>query len=189
MLDVLHWLIAGCGVLVFGLFTWAVRYHFVSAAMPLAMKLVSVLAATALGIGLLLLPASAPGLWRSLLCLAGMSAALALFMAALRVTRGRALALAFDPVAPRETLVTEGPYAWVRHPIYLSYAMFWLAWLIAVPKLPLALPVFLLLTLYLVAARREEDRLLASDQGETYRRYAERTGLLPAKLFAMRGRK
>jgi protein-S-isoprenylcysteine O-methyltransferase Ste14 len=79
-------------------------------------------------------------------------------------------------VASEHTLVTQGVYARVRHPIY---AAVWLTALAQVLMLPnwIAGPACLVLFLpvYLVRVPREEQMLL-DHFGEAYRAYSARTG-------------
>ena len=79
----------------------------------------------------------------------------------------------------RHTLITSGPYRFVRHPFYAGAALFFPA------NALLAASVFLLITggtalgLLIYRTRREEANLLARF-GDEYRRYQERTGrILP----------
>jgi len=79
----------------------------------------------------------------------------------------------------RHTLITSGPYRFIRHPFYASAGLFFLA------NSLLAANVFLLVTggmafgLLIKRTGREEANLLARF-GDEYRRYQERTGrILP----------
>jgi protein-S-isoprenylcysteine O-methyltransferase Ste14 len=82
-----------------------------------------------------------------------------------------------DTVVVRKaaTLVTSGPYRWVRHPFYVTVALLGLAatslsanWLIGVTG-------FAVLSLLAIRTRKEEQRLIERF-GDDYRRYVERTG-------------
>jgi protein-S-isoprenylcysteine O-methyltransferase Ste14 len=82
-----------------------------------------------------------------------------------------------DTVVTRKThtLVTHGPYRWVRHPFYDSGALCVLA------NSLLASNWFLLLTgtlalLLLVARTRKEEQNLLKRFGDDYRAYMQRTG-------------
>jgi protein-S-isoprenylcysteine O-methyltransferase Ste14 len=98
---------------------------------------------------------------------------------ALMVWVQRALGANFDVtlhVRDKHTLVMEGPYRWVRHPMYSVLFLFELAvllltanWLVGgVPLAALAL---------IVATRvRREEALMLATFGEAYRRYMQRTG-------------
>ena len=86
-----------------------------------------------------------------------------------------ALGDAFTPKAEARTLVTRGPYARVRHPIYISAELvsagslifigwYWLLLLVAAVAIPVQVR----------RARREEQRLEAAF-GDAYREYRRRT--------------
>ncbi|MCQ3973492.1 MAG: isoprenylcysteine carboxylmethyltransferase family protein [Anaerolineae bacterium] len=81
------------------------------------------------------------------------------------------------PVVIREnqTLVTNGPYRWVRHPMYttifvwaLAYFLISANWLIGVAWLRLGL-----VTMAIASA---EEEAMIEKFGEAYRAYAQRTG-------------
>jgi protein-S-isoprenylcysteine O-methyltransferase Ste14 len=75
----------------------------------------------------------------------------------------------------KHTLVTHGPYKWVRHPLYVSAAL-----LIVAISLMAANWFFfatgLLLFVVLVIRTRVEEENLVARFGESYRSYMERTG-------------
>src|SRR5262249_33912466 len=86
---------------------------------------------------------------------------------------------AFNPMLrlkPVPTLVTDGPYHWVRHPIYLAFLLMMVAaallsanWLLGACGLGLILCVIALRT-------PEEERRLIEQFGDQYRHYMRRTG-------------
>lgn len=68
------------------------------------------------------------------------------------------------------TLATTGPYAYVRHPQYVGFILVMLGFLVQWPTL-LTLAMFpVLVTMYVILARREERDSLA-EFGEAYGRY------------------
>lgn len=82
-----------------------------------------------------------------------------------------------DTVVTRQahTLVTRGPYRWVRHPFYDCMALFVLSLgLVAANWFVLAAGV-VVFTLLAVRTRIEEEKLLARF-GDSYRAYLKRTG-------------
>jgi protein-S-isoprenylcysteine O-methyltransferase Ste14 len=88
-----------------------------------------------------------------------------------------------DTVVTRKahTLVTVGPYRWVRHPFYDAVASAVLAnSLVAANWFLLATGAFLI-TMIVIRTRREEEHLLARF-GDSYRSYMDRTGrFFPAR--------
>lgn len=77
-------------------------------------------------------------------------------------------------------LVTRGPYAWVRNPIYLAMLMMLVAAALALGRTPVlvaAIPLFFIGTLIRVL---REERLLRSQFGDAYDAYAAKVSrLLP----------
>lgn len=79
-------------------------------------------------------------------------------------------------VLDADSLVTEGPYAYLRHPLYVSNTAFAcglvLLWLgIA----PLAAPFVVVVVLFEVALSRAEDRFLEGRFGDAWRAWAKGT--------------
>lgn len=72
------------------------------------------------------------------------------------------------------TLATGGPYAYVRHPQYAAFVLIMFGFLLQWPTLLTLLMFPVLVYMYLRLARREE-RDVAAEFGEAYRRYAART--------------
>ncbi|HMQ29927.1 MAG TPA: isoprenylcysteine carboxylmethyltransferase family protein [Chloroflexaceae bacterium] len=109
----------------------------------------------------------------------GLGLALGLASVALMVWVQRALGANFDVtlhLRAEHSLVTDGPYRWVRHPMYSVLFLFELAVLLLtanwfVGGVPLA-------TLTLIIATRvwREEALMLSTFGATYQSYKERTG-------------
>jgi protein-S-isoprenylcysteine O-methyltransferase Ste14 len=80
-------------------------------------------------------------------------------------------------------LVRSGPYARVRHPIYLGLLLFLLAFSVGLghwAQLLLALPIFLAGT---VIRTRVEDGLLERQFGDVFRQYRDSTPALLPRLF------
>ncbi|MGO8925936.1 MAG: methyltransferase family protein [Limisphaerales bacterium] len=75
----------------------------------------------------------------------------------------------------RHTLVTTGPYRWVRHPFYSSVALAALAGALMAANAGLLITGGLLFLLMAIRARKEEMNLLARF-GDDYRKHMRRTG-------------
>ncbi|HVF65661.1 MAG TPA: isoprenylcysteine carboxylmethyltransferase family protein [Casimicrobiaceae bacterium] len=75
----------------------------------------------------------------------------------------------------RQTLITDGPFANVRHPIYGYQILLMLASLAVVPTGPMLVLAVVHAILMTVKARNEERHLLGS-HGDDYARYVARTG-------------
>jgi protein-S-isoprenylcysteine O-methyltransferase Ste14 len=82
-----------------------------------------------------------------------------------------------DTVVTRQahTLVTTGPYRWIRHPFYVSAALAMLANGLTAANWFLLLAGGVTVTLFVVRTKKEEALLLARF-GDAYRSYMERTG-------------
>jgi protein-S-isoprenylcysteine O-methyltransferase Ste14 len=82
-----------------------------------------------------------------------------------------------DTVVTRQahTLVTAGPYRWVRHPFYDAVGLALLANSLVAANWFLLGTGALLMTMIVIRTRREEEHLLARF-GDGYRSYMNRTG-------------
>jgi len=88
-----------------------------------------------------------------------------------------------DTVVTRRehTLVTRGPYRWVRHPFYDAVALLLTANALAAANWFLFVGGAIALALIVLRTSREEDRLVARF-GDSYRDYMNRTGRFLPKL-------
>ena len=82
-----------------------------------------------------------------------------------------------DTVVTRQahTLVTYGPYRWVRHPLYDALALLILAYSLIAANWFLLLTGGVVLFLLVVRTRTEEEKLLLRF-GDAYRAYVKQTG-------------
>jgi protein-S-isoprenylcysteine O-methyltransferase Ste14 len=94
-----------------------------------------------------------------------------------------------DTVVTRQkhTLVSHGPYRWIRHPLYDSAALFAVAISLIAANWFLLLTGVALFGLLLVRTRIEEENLVARF-GDPYRTYMEKTGRFVPRFRANRGR-
>jgi len=88
-----------------------------------------------------------------------------------------------DTVVTRRahTMVSAGPYRWVRHPFYVSVALCALANGLAAANWFLLLTGSVVVTLLVLRTRTEEEKLLLRF-GDSYRMYMEQTGRFLPKL-------
>ena len=108
------------------------------------------------------------------------------------ITGGLLLAVTFktlgknltDTVVTRaaHTLVTRGPYRWVRHPFYLATALAVVANTLVTANWFLALTGGITFGLLVLRTRIEEEKLIERF-GDDYKEYMKRTGRLLPRLF------
>ena len=82
---------------------------------------------------------------------------------------------------PSATLVTTGPYRWIRHPMYTAVLLVTSSWLMAEPTW-LRLAAWLILVLVLMIKVQREETLWMKQFAE-YREYAVRTKRLIPGIF------
>jgi protein-S-isoprenylcysteine O-methyltransferase Ste14 len=82
-----------------------------------------------------------------------------------------------DTVVTREhhTLVTRGPYRWIRHPFYVAMALITLGGALIAANWFVLASGAVVFTLLAVRSRVEEEQL-AARFGNAYREYKKRTG-------------
>ncbi|MGB6944042.1 MAG: isoprenylcysteine carboxylmethyltransferase family protein [Bryobacteraceae bacterium] len=115
-------------------------------------------------------------------------AALGLFWWAIKTNLHQPLSAAFSPDLPAH-LTAHGPYRMIRHPLYCSYLMCWLAGWVATGRWWLAPTIAIMIVLYMRAAAEEERKFARSALAQAYLEYRARTGLLlpnPWKLLSSR---
>jgi len=186
MMDWRSWGVLLAGVICFGSFSWAVKFHFQkSGESPRGMQAVSVLSVVAFAwfiCGLV----TRPGGYRVVpfgLC----ALSLLLFWWCILHTRSTPFTLAFSLDLPA-FLDSQGPYRVARHPFYLSYLLFWVATALAVPgALSWVAPV-VMSALYTLAATREEAKFANGVLDGQYRAYRTQTGMFFPLLMGLRRR-
>ena len=86
-------------------------------------------------------------------------------------------------IKQRQTLITTGPYRWVRHPIYSGGLLHCLGHFLVSANVCVGL-CCLGGTILLYAVRiPKEEKMLLDEFGDEYRRYANRTNRLMPRLF------
>lgn len=73
-----------------------------------------------------------------------------------------------------KTLAMSGPYRHVRHPQYVAFTLIMFGFLVQWPTIP-TLIMFPILEFMYVRLSLKEERAVAQEFGETYRKYAEET--------------
>ena len=110
-----------------------------------------------------------------------------LFWWAIKTSLTNPLSAAFSPDLPTH-LVAHGPYRIIRHPLYCSYLICWLAGWLVTASLWLTPSVAVMFIIYLLAAAQEEQKFTRSPLTNAYQQYRSRTGLLvpgPLKLLSI----
>ena len=89
---------------------------------------------------------------------------------------GRRFGIAWGDHVPEE-LCEAGPYRYVRHPLYLSYMLAWLAALVALPHWSTAVLLVVNVVVFTVAARSDEATIGTSPLAAAYAEYRGRAGM------------
>ncbi len=167
----------------FAAFSWGVKKHFRSTgAMPLGMKITSLLSLALFAGFVWHIAQGASGLW--LVSLGLFTASLAVFAAAVAASHRTPPTLAFDTDAPN-FLLQHGPYRYVRHPFYLAYVLFWLGTAVAVQGALGWVAPLVMTALYIEAASREERKFANSDLAIAYKAYRARAGMFWPRPLAL----
>lgn len=84
-------------------------------------------------------------------------------------------------IQERQTLVTAGPYQWVRHPMYTTFAVIGLAYFLVSANWFIGLVNFVVYGTIVLSVIGLEETTLLEKFGEPYREYMQHTGrFLPA---------
>lgn len=166
----LEWILAGAGGATFIVFAVALQNFFVQPpTLTRPQRLfqdVSVLVGVLHGLALLVLD-TAGNLWTAI-GIAMYTVALALFLSAIEAARRVPMTRTFVYSPRCDTILTQGPYRYIRHPIYLSYSLAWLAAPIAMHSLVLAATAVMMIACYVISARAEERLLASGARAEEY---------------------
>lgn len=84
-------------------------------------------------------------------------------------------------IRARATMVTSGPYRWVRHPFYLAAALLFISSFLVTANWVLGVAGTIVLVTLAIRTETEEKHLLQRF-GDEYRRYAEQTGRFIPRL-------
>jgi protein-S-isoprenylcysteine O-methyltransferase Ste14 len=181
----LEWILAGAGAATLIVFAVALQNFFVQpptlTRMQRLFQDVSVLVGVTHGLALLMLD-SAGDVW-SAIGIALYIIALALFLAAIEAARRAPLTRTFVYTPKCDTILTKGPYRLVRHPIYLSYSLAWIAAPVATHNIVLGLTALCMITCYVISAREEERLLAQGPRGAEYADYLRKTWRILPPLY------
>jgi protein-S-isoprenylcysteine O-methyltransferase Ste14 len=173
----IEWILAGAGVATLIVFAVALQNFFVQP--PALTRLqrffqdISVLVGVTHGLALLVIP-SAGTTW-AIVGIAMYSVSLGLFLAAIEAARRVPMTRTFVYAPKCDTILSDGPYRVIRHPIYASYSLAWLAAPIAVHSIVLGLTAVFMISCYVISAREEERLLAAGPKAAEYHAIAART--------------
>ena len=122
------------------------------------------------------------GLYRPIPLANGIAAAVVLLLAialyewARQTIWGRRFGVGWGQHVP-EAVCADGPYRFVRHPLYLSYLVAYLAALVALPHWLTAAIFVLAIAVFANAAHHDEQQLADSPISADYAAYRARTGM------------
>jgi len=85
-------------------------------------------------------------------------------------------------VLPEQQLVKRGPYALVRHPIYLAVLLLWLAVAAASARFSVLVITLLYVVPVYVLYSRSEERMMLAHFGAPYQLYQRSTGMLVPRV-------
>lgn len=102
-----------------------------------------------------------------------LTVAAALFLWSLKTAKGARLAFNYGA----DQIYKSGAYGFVRHPLYLSYSITWIAIAAICDYTMLYLPLVYLLVFYLIAARKEEKKIMEGSHSEEYKNYKQNVGM------------
>ncbi len=165
-------------------FSWGLQKHFRSeGGMPPGMRALTIASTLAALLFLILVLQRTVGAVDLAVFALLAGAASALFWWAVATTRRKPPQLAHSRSDP-DSLHEEGPYAFVRHPFYLSYCLFWLGSAVAAGGLQWLVAAVLILW-YFAIAKAEEARFLNTSMAASYARYRHRTGMIVPRVHRM----
>lgn len=100
---------------------------------------------------------------------------LALFLSAIEAARRAPMTRTFVYEPRCDRILNTGPYRVIRHPIYVSYSVAWLAAPVATLNLVLLATALFMIGCYFVSAAEEERRLATGPLASEYRKRLEST--------------
>jgi protein-S-isoprenylcysteine O-methyltransferase Ste14 len=177
--SVLHWMLVGFSAATVMFFAGVLTLYFERTERPAWVLLIhytSVALAAAQFGTVLFLPRRADGFVVAAIGL--YTAAIVLFLSSIEAAKRTRLQRSFIDHPLPDRLITDGPYAWIRHPFCTGYLLAVLAGPIAIAH-PLAIVCAVpMMVIAVSAALREESVWLSSPaRSEEYRAYRKKTGM------------
>ena len=173
----LEWLLAGSGGATLIVFAVALQNFFVQpATLTRQQRLfqdISVLIGVIHALALLVLDSAGDG-W-TIAGIAMYASSLSLFLSALEAARRVPLTRTFVYTPKCDTILTNGPYRIIRHPIYLSYSLCWLAAPVATHNIVLGVTALCMIACYVISAIEEERILATGPRADDYAVLRKRT--------------
>ena len=164
-----------------GSFAWGLRGHFVGDKTPGAMYVINALSVAAIAVFLFAVWNTDTPDWRRAAGFFLHLLAIVLFVSAILATRQNRPALAFAGKRPNHVF-SWGPYAYIRHPFYTAYLLFWLGCVVATSSFVMVVLFVSLATIYTLAALGEERNFLRSSMRDEYEAFRKATGFFWPKL-------
>lgn len=96
------------------------------------------------------------------------------------ISTARKLDFAFTPRI--DSLITKGPYAFIRHPFYSSYALTWLTSTFLFNNSILWITLGYMMAYYYLAAKSEEGAILTGEHSHEYRLYSQNAGMFLPRI-------
>lgn len=158
------------GSLMFGAMVLATKFHFRNDHISRQMKLISAISIIGFAVFIYGMVRIEPGRERTIVSALLILSSLMIFIWAISASKKTRLYLAFSELTP-ERIIRDGPYAYIRHPFYVSYIVFWAGCFVATFSFPSLLILFIISIIYVRAARLEEMELLKSPMANEYRIY------------------
>lgn len=80
------------------------------------------------------------------------------------------------------TIITSGPFRYIRHPFYTSYMLIWLPGTLLFNSPLLWITLFYLVAFYLSSAKSEEREILSSESAMEYSAYCKATSMFIPRI-------
>ena len=100
----------------------------------------------------------------------------------MRHSKNKGLTLALDEQMQSESIITTGPWRYMRHPFYASYMIFWLGCALATQHIISVIAFLTLSGIYAYSARREERALSSGPLRKDYIEYRDTVGFFYPRL-------